>query len=140
MICAWAVICLPCRNLRVNVISLSSLLRRLHSSLITLDYYTLLDIVRGLPAVNRICIYQSETKWQLGFLNIPCRTIIVVLGTAFMSKFCWFIGSLSNWPIYIGMPMHQLSSIWECMLMCVVGVNGQKHPVQRSFSSILYLC
>jgi len=37
---------------------------------------------------QRICINQSETKWQLGSPNIPCRIITKCQVAAFMNKYC----------------------------------------------------
>jgi len=55
----------------------------LRSGIITLDYYTHTWCGRGaVGRLQKICgtgqriwVDQSETKWHLGFPNIPCRTI-----------------------------------------------------------------
>jgi len=56
--------------------------RQLRSGLITLDYYTLVDIIEGYTLLmenlqnrrEKICINQSEMKQRLGFRNILFRT------------------------------------------------------------------
>jgi len=68
LICSQAVIYLSCKNLWANVASQKGLSRHLRSGLITLDYYTKLDIVWGLCAINReFALISQRQSGNMGF-------------------------------------------------------------------------